>query len=52
MNEKLIIVEDQLERSLVRAPVKGTVLGLMVHTEGGVIAPSTAILDIVPDGQA
>lgn len=52
VNEKLIIVEDQLERSLVRAPVKGTVLGLMVHTEGGVISPSTAILDIVPDDQA
>ena len=52
VNEKLIVIEDQLERSLVRAPVKGTVLGLMVHTEGGVIASSTSILDIVPDDQA
>tara|TARA_B100000795_G_scaffold153312_1_gene114893 strand:- start:4203 stop:5204 length:1002 start_codon:yes stop_codon:yes gene_type:complete len=49
---KLKIIEDVLERSLVRAPVKGTVLGLLVHTEGGVIGPRTDILDIVPDGQA
>jgi multidrug efflux pump subunit AcrA (membrane-fusion protein) len=49
---RLRVVEDKLERSLVRAPVKGTVLGLLVHTEGGVIRPSTDILDIVPDGRA
>lgn len=50
--EKLRIREDTLERSLVRAPVTGTVLNLEVHTVGGVIRQGGRILDIVPDGQA
>lgn len=50
--ERLRIHEDTLERSLVRAPVTGTVLNLVVHTVGGVIPQGGRILDIVPDGQA
>ena len=52
VREALKVSEDKLERTLVRAPVKGTVMGLVVHTEGGVILPGSDILDIVPDGQA
>ena len=52
VTENLIVVEDMIERSIVKSPVEGTVLGLKIHTEGGSIAPRTAILDIVPDGQA
>tara|TARA_B110000114_G_scaffold33945_1_gene35035 strand:- start:1632 stop:2636 length:1005 start_codon:yes stop_codon:yes gene_type:complete len=52
VEEKLTVAEDALERLLVRAPVKGTVFSLMVHTEGGVIQGGSDILSIVPDGQA
>lgn len=39
---------DQLARTEVRAPVTGTVVGLSVFTEGGVIAPGQKLMDIVP----
>ena len=52
VREKLIIVNDVLERTLIRSPVKGTVLGLKQHTEGGIINSGTPLLQIVPDGQA
>ncbi|MEQ9891354.1 HlyD family type I secretion periplasmic adaptor subunit [Pectobacterium aroidearum] len=34
-----------------RAPVSGTVVGLKVFTEGGVIGPGQTLLEIVPDDQ-
>lgn len=51
LTEKLTATEDRLERTLIRSPVSGTVIGLAVHTEGGVVAPGATILDIVPDGE-
>jgi epimerase transport system membrane fusion protein len=39
---------DKLERVLVKAPASGMVMGLAVHTEGGVVPPGSPILDIVP----
>jgi membrane fusion protein, type I secretion system len=38
-----------LARTEVRAPVGGNVVGLKVHTEGGVVSPGQKILDIVPE---
>tara|TARA_B100000795_G_scaffold266933_1_gene250908 strand:+ start:1125 stop:2243 length:1119 start_codon:yes stop_codon:yes gene_type:complete len=52
VREALGVAEEQLERTLVRAPVKGTIIGLVMHTEGGVIRAGEPILNIVPDGQA
>lgn len=40
---------ERAERLLIRAPATGTVMGLSIHTVGGVIAPATPILDVVPD---
>jgi len=51
LREKLIATEDRLQKTLVRAPVSGTVIGLTAHTEGGVVAPGSPILDIVPEGE-
>ncbi|MEH2920302.1 HlyD family type I secretion periplasmic adaptor subunit [Samsonia erythrinae] len=34
-----------------RAPVSGTVVGLKVFTEGGVVSPGQTLLEIVPDDQ-
>lgn len=39
---------DALKRSEIRAPEEGIVLGLSVHTVGGVITPGTPVMDIVP----
>ncbi len=41
----------ELERTLMRAPVSGTVVGLRANTVGGVIRPGDAVMDIVPEGQ-
>jgi HlyD family secretion protein len=48
---KLVAAREQLERSLVRAPATGQVVGLTVFTVGGVVAPGQKLMDIVPDGR-
>jgi HlyD family secretion protein/epimerase transport system membrane fusion protein len=40
--------EDVLERTLVAAPLDGTVVNLRVTTESGVIQPGEPLLDLVP----
>lgn len=42
--------EDVLKRISIRAPENGTVVGLQVHTSGGVIAPGATVMDVVPIG--
>lgn len=39
---------DTLERTVITAPIAGTVNDLKFHTVGGVIPPGSAIMDIVP----
>ncbi len=51
LTEKLTAIEDRLRRTIIRAPVSGTVISLEVHTEGGVVSPGRPILNIVPDGE-
>lgn len=46
--ERLSAAAESLARTEIRAPHAGTVLGLQVHTVGGVIKPGETILDIVP----
>lgn len=43
---------DALKRSEIRAPEDGIVLGLNVHTVGGVIAPGAPVMEIVPQGDS
>ncbi|WP_420394436.1 HlyD family type I secretion periplasmic adaptor subunit [Acuticoccus sp.] len=45
----LLAVSERIARSVVRAPVDGTVVGLSVATIGGVIAPGEPIMTIVPN---
>jgi len=37
-----------LSRIVIRAPEDGMILGMKVHTIGGVVSPATPLLDIVP----
>jgi len=46
--ERLTALNDKVIRTEIKAPASGKVMGLMVHTEGGVIKPSESILEIVP----
>jgi len=48
---KLVATREQLERSQVRAPATGQVVGLQVFTVGGVVAAGQKLMDIVPDGK-
>ncbi|MDQ3246910.1 MAG: HlyD family type I secretion periplasmic adaptor subunit [Pseudomonadota bacterium] len=46
---KLIAAREQLQRSRVRAPATGLVVGLTVFTVGGVVAPGQTLMEVVPD---
>ncbi len=48
--ERIRVTEDVLWRTAIRAPLTGTIVGLQVHTLGGVIGPGEPLLDIVPSG--
>jgi HlyD family type I secretion membrane fusion protein len=49
LEERRVAAADELQRVEIRAPRTGTVVGMDVHTIGGVIGPGQAILDIVPE---
>lgn len=48
---RLIAAREQLQRSMIRAPASGQVVGLNVFTVGGVVAPGQTMMDIVPDNR-
>lgn len=43
-------LSDQVDRTVVRSPMDGTVQKLYVHTKGGVIKPGDDLVEIVPKG--
>ena len=47
-DEKLKASREDLERTLIRAPATGAVVGIASQTVGGVIPPGAKIMDIVP----
>ncbi len=46
--EQLIAIGDIVERTIIRAPQNGVVLGLNYVTIGGVVEPAKPIMEIVP----
>jgi len=48
LQERKAALEDRLSRIVIRAPEDGMILGMKVHTIGGVVSPATPLLDIVP----
>ena len=46
--ERIAAVQDVLQRTRIVAPQDGKVMGLSVHTLGGVIPPGNPIMNIVP----
>lgn len=51
IKEQLPAQHDVVDRLEIRAPRSGRVVNLRYHTAGGVISPSTPILDIVPEDE-
>ena len=47
-NERVVAIQDVVNRQAIRATSAGIVNGLQVHTVGGVIGPGTQIAEIVP----
>lgn len=50
LEQQITAAEDQLVRTVVRAPQDGIVVGLKVHTPGGVVAAGEPLMDVVPRG--
>lgn len=48
--DRLTALSDEFERTVIKAPNDGHVVGLEAHTIGGVIRPGERIMDIVPEG--
>ncbi|REL32510.1 HlyD family type I secretion periplasmic adaptor subunit [Thalassotalea euphylliae] len=48
LQEREIAAAHTLQQMVVKAPVTGTVVGLNVHTIGGVVVPGQLLLEIVP----
>lgn len=51
LREQVHLLQNIVARTIVRAPVSGMVMDLVVHTIGAVIAPGAKLLDIVPQGE-
>lgn len=51
VSPRLEAARAQLERTRVRAPASGIVVGLTANTVGGVVAPGARIMDVVPENQ-
>lgn len=49
IRSRYIALNDQLDRTKIKAPVDGTVVSLVAHTIGGIIKPGEVIMSIVPD---
>jgi adhesin transport system membrane fusion protein len=48
LSESAVALEDRVKRTLVRAPVHGTVNRLLINTVGGVVQPGSDLVEIVP----
>ncbi|WP_281647727.1 HlyD family type I secretion periplasmic adaptor subunit [Parendozoicomonas sp. Alg238-R29] len=48
LSAKDVAVADQVERTRVRAPMKGVVKQILVNTEGGVVQPGMSMMELIP----
>jgi len=51
IGQRLKIANYDLENTQIRAPAKGIVVGLVLHTEGGVVGAGQNLMDVVPADQ-
>ena len=51
LGQQLAAAEDILRRTRIRSPIDGTVVGLQVHTIGGVVTAGEPLLNVVPSDE-
>jgi len=51
LNERMRAAGDVHQRTDIVSPISGTVVGLKVHTLGGVVRPGEPLMDIVPGNE-
>ncbi|MBV5310682.1 HlyD family type I secretion periplasmic adaptor subunit [Chromatium okenii] len=51
LRERMRALEKALERTAVLAPSAGSIVGMRIHTIGGVLRSGDPILDIIPEGE-
>lgn len=49
---RLTALRDEIERSRIRSPATGAIVGLAVFTQGGVIQAGQTLMEVVPDAAA
>lgn len=49
--EQIVSLRDEVNRTVIKAPVSGTVVGSQVHTEGAVIRSGDTIMNVVPSNE-
>lgn len=49
-HDRLTALKEEFERSVIKAPTDGFVVGLEASTIGGIIRPGDRIMDIIPEG--
>lgn len=52
LSARLAALAQQVAQARLVAPVDGSVVGLAVHTVGGVVQPGQTLLEVVPSGDA
>ena len=46
---RIIATKDTLQRTEIISPIDGTIVGLDLHTIGGIVAPAQPILELIPN---
>ena len=46
---RIIATKDTLKRTEIISPIDGTIVGLDLHTIGGIVAPAQPILELIPN---
>ncbi len=52
LKESMKAYRDQVDRTLLRSPIKGVIQKLYIFTEGGVVKPGEDLIEIVPTDEA
>lgn len=52
VQEQIRAAQDVLRRTEIRSPVRGVIVKLHQHTQGGVVAPGAVILEVLPVNDA
>lgn len=48
LNASMLAIQDRLERTSIKSPVKGIIKEIRIPTEGGVVLPGQEIMSVIP----